>query len=197
MHTVSLLSSFGTHNLQAGFTAINTLKPRQNGPHLADDIFKYIFLNKKVWIVNKIFLNFITKGPIDNESSLTFLCNGLVPQQAIIWTNDGLIFWRIHTSLYLNELRQPWPFGLANDHIVAQWCHMVTAVWVNTGSGNSLLCDGQSRYLNQCWLIINKIQWHSSEGNFTRDNSVISDWNYLENYLSKISFQYLRGQKIN
>ena len=28
-----------------------------------------------------------------------------------------------------------------------------------------------SHYLNQCWLIISKIQLHSSDGNFTRDTS--------------------------
>ena len=32
-----------------------------------------------------------------------------------------------------------------------------------------------SHYLNQCWLIISKIQSHSSDGNFTRDTSVIND----------------------
>ena len=30
-----------------------------------------------------------------------------------------------------------------------------------------------SHYLNQCWLIISKIKWHSSEGNFTAGISVI------------------------
>ena len=29
-----------------------------------------------------------------------------------------------------------------------------------------------SHYLNQCCLIISKVQWHSSEGNFTSDSSV-------------------------
>ena len=29
---------------------INTLRPRQNGHHFADDTFKWIFLNKDVWI---------------------------------------------------------------------------------------------------------------------------------------------------
>ena len=29
-------------------------------------------------------------------------------------------------------------------------------------------------YLTKCWLIINKIQWHSSESNFTRDTSAIN-----------------------
>ena len=31
-----------------------------------------------------------------------------------------------------------------------------------------------SHYLNQCWLIICKVQWHPSESNFTRDTSAIS-----------------------
>ena len=34
-----------------------------------------------------------------------------------------------------------------------------------------------SHYLNQCWLIISKAQWHPSESNFTRDASAISHWN--------------------
>ena len=32
----------------------------------ADDIFNWIFLNEKVWILIKISLNFVPKGPIDN-----------------------------------------------------------------------------------------------------------------------------------
>ena len=31
-----------------------------------------------------------------------------------------------------------------------------------------------SHYLNRCWLIISKVQWLSSEGNFTRDILTIS-----------------------
>ena len=46
--------------------AINTLRPRQDGRHFADDIFKCIFLNENVWIPIKISLNFVTKGPINN-----------------------------------------------------------------------------------------------------------------------------------
>ena len=36
-----------------------------------------------------------------------------------------------------------------------------------------------SHYLNQCWLIISKVKWHSSKGKFTRDTSAINHWNYL------------------
>ena len=31
-----------------------------------------------------------------------------------------------------------------------------------------------SHYLNHCWLIFSKVQWHPSESNFTRDTSAIS-----------------------
>ena len=45
---------------------VNTLRPRQNGRHFADDIFKCIFLNENVWISLKISLNFVPKVRINN-----------------------------------------------------------------------------------------------------------------------------------
>ena len=33
---------------------INTLRPRENGRHFADDIFKHIFSNENVWISIKV-----------------------------------------------------------------------------------------------------------------------------------------------
>ena len=51
-----------------------------------------------------------------------------------------------------------------------------------------------SHYLNQCWLIISEVQWHSYYGDFTRDASTISHWNPFENYMSKIEFKFPRGQ---
>ena len=39
-----------------------------------------------------------------------------------------------------------------------------------------------SHYLNQCWLIITKVQWCSSEGNFARDITAISYLNWLEKF---------------
>ena len=35
---------------------LNTLRPRQNGRHFTDDIFKCIFFNENVWILIKIIL---------------------------------------------------------------------------------------------------------------------------------------------
>ena len=51
-----------------------------------------------------------------------------------------------------------------------------------------------SHYLNQWWLIISKVQWHSSEGNFTAGISVINHCNWLEKYSPKISLKSPRPQ---
>ena len=45
---------------------LNTLRPRRNEQHFADDIFKRIFFNENVWISIKISLKFVPKGPINN-----------------------------------------------------------------------------------------------------------------------------------
>ena len=53
--------------------ALNTLRPRQNGRHFPDDIFKCIFLNENAWIFIKISLKFVPKGPINNISALVLI----------------------------------------------------------------------------------------------------------------------------
>ena len=49
---------------------VNTLRLRQNGRCSADDIFKCIFLSENVWILIKISLKFVSKGPISNIPAL-------------------------------------------------------------------------------------------------------------------------------
>ena len=49
---------------------VNTLRPRQNGRHFADDTFKLIFINENVRISIKISLKFVPWGPINNISAL-------------------------------------------------------------------------------------------------------------------------------
>ena len=55
---------------QAPIIIVNTLRPRQNGRHFADDIFKCILLNENAWIPNKISLKFVLKGLINNIPAL-------------------------------------------------------------------------------------------------------------------------------
>ena len=57
----------------------NTLRPRQNGRHFPDNIFKCIFLNENVWISIKISLNFVPRGPINNIPALVQIMAGSRP----------------------------------------------------------------------------------------------------------------------
>ena len=49
---------------------VNSSPPEQNGRHLANDIFKCIFLNEKFCILIKISLKFVPEGPIDSNQAL-------------------------------------------------------------------------------------------------------------------------------
>ena len=59
---------------------LNTLRPRQNGRHFADDTFKCIFLNETFRISIKISLKFVPKGPINNIPALV---------QIMAWRRSG------------------------------------------------------------------------------------------------------------
>ena len=54
----------------AAIWTFNTLRLRQIGRCFTDDIFKVIFLNENVWIVIKISLQFVPKGPSNNIPAL-------------------------------------------------------------------------------------------------------------------------------
>ena len=66
--------------LELRLSCINTLRPRQNGRHFTDDVFKCIFLNENVRILLKIPLKFVPKGPINNIPSLV---------QVMAWRRPG------------------------------------------------------------------------------------------------------------
>ena len=51
-------------------TTVNTLRPRQNGRHFPDDIFKCIFFSENVWVSLKISLRFVPNGQINNIPAL-------------------------------------------------------------------------------------------------------------------------------
>ena len=68
------------HVCQSLSPFINTLRPRQNGRHFADDTFKRIFLNENVRISIKISLKFVPEGPINNIPELV---------QIMAWRRPG------------------------------------------------------------------------------------------------------------
>ena len=48
----------------------NTLRPRQDGRHFADDIFTCIFFNENCCILIKFSLKYVRRGQIDNNPAL-------------------------------------------------------------------------------------------------------------------------------
>ena len=81
-----------------------------------------------------------------------------------LWSRQCIYF--VHTMGYINPL---WPSD---------------PIW-QPRSGSTLAqvmaccLTAPSHYLNQCWPIINKVQWHPSECNFRKKNS---DVNYCNNF---------------
>ena len=59
---------------------VNTLRPRQNGHHFTDDIFKCTFMNENVWLMIKISLKFVPKCPTNNIPALV---------QIMAWCQPG------------------------------------------------------------------------------------------------------------
>ena len=100
----------------------NTLRPRQNGHHLADDIFKCIFLNENVWIPVKISLKYVPKGPINNIPALV---------QIMAWRRSGD-----------KLLSEPMMFGLPTHICVTrpQWVNMASHVTDAESSALLLPC---------------------------------------------------------
>ena len=58
------------HILTSSRNCVNTLRPRQNGRHFTDAIFKCILLNENVLISIKISLKFVPKSQINNIPAL-------------------------------------------------------------------------------------------------------------------------------
>ena len=79
---------------------INILRPRQNGCHLQDNIFRCIVLNENVWILIKTSLKFVPKGPINNIPSLVHIMAWCRP-------GDRTLSWPIMVNL-LMHIRPQW-----------------------------------------------------------------------------------------
>ena len=104
--------------------SLNTLRPRQNGRHFADDTFKRIFLNQNVRNSIDISLKFVPKGRIHNITSLV---------QIMAWRRPGdkplskpmmvRLPMHIYASLGLNELNN---VNHYNDVIMSAMASQIT-----------------------------------------------------------------------
>ena len=60
-------------------------------------LYRDIFVDQNLWILIKLSLRFVPKDPIDNKT--------LDRRQAITWTNDHPVQWRLYASHAINELK--------------------------------------------------------------------------------------------
>ena len=96
----------GVWNMSCHLTVINTLRPRQNGRHFADDISKCIFLNENLRISLTISLKFVPKVRSNNIPTLV---------QIMAWRRPGD-----------KPLSEPMIVSLLTHKCVTrpQWVHM-------------------------------------------------------------------------
>ena len=66
----------------------------KNGHHFADNIFKSIFLYENCCNSTQISWVYFSYGSINNNRALVQRYR----QQAIIWTNDGIVYWHVYAS---------------------------------------------------------------------------------------------------
>ena len=102
-----------------GCSRVNSLRPRQNGWHFPDDIFKWIFVNGNIWILINISLKFVRKGLINNIPALVLIMAWRRPGDKPLsepmlvislthkcltrpqWVNAMIILWASTFAMYL------------------------------------------------------------------------------------------------
>ena len=127
---------------------INTLRPRQHGHHFADDIFRctkiLIF-----WFTLHWKLSLMTRSTISKHYLRLCLASEHTTRY---YLNQWWLTLLMHTCT-----NQPWCFNSFGPN---------DAIW-RQRSGSTLAqvmaccLMAPSHYLNQCWLIISEVQWHS------------------------------------
>ena len=123
-------------------------------------------------------------------------------QWGIVAFTWGQFHWEFSWYLSLIWVKIYDLISLSHMNPMGQWVNSLRpsdAIWWQ-GSRSTLVqvmaccLTAPSHYLNQCWLIISEVQWHSYQGNFTRIPQPSITKIRLTNYISKISFRIPWGQ---
>ena len=101
---------------------------------------------------------------------------------------SGLAWCRRAASHYLSQC---WPRSMLLHGVPRP--HWVNSLWPSDAIGRQgtesalarvMACclTAPSHYLNQCWLMISEVLWHSTDSIFKENTSDIYRWNELEIY---------------
>ena len=103
---------------------VNSSPSGENGPLFADDMFKRIFFNVNIWISNKISLEYIPRGLIDNMSVLV-----------------QIMAWPVQVpSHYLNQCWPSSPMHICSTR--GRWVKQHTCKSVSTWQYQDWWCHG-------------------------------------------------------
>ena len=114
---------------------LNLSLPGQNGRHFTDDIFRCILGNEKFYVLINISLNFVPKGPIDNNPALVEIMAWCRPGDKPL--SEPMM---VNLLMYIYII---WP----------QWVKCWSHVYVySTQTWSSLGLTVQGHQQTQCWL---------------------------------------------
>ena len=131
----------------------DTLRPRQNGRHFADDNFKCISANENVWMPILISLKFVPKGPINNIPALA---------QIMPWRRPGD-----------KPLSEPMMVSLTRHICVTrpQW----VKCWYVAGNANAVLFVSKINSVDDGWNDNAPQQW-PPPASCVSNSSVLLGW---------------------
>ena len=120
-------------------TANITLRPRQNGRHFPDDIYKSIFLNENVWFSIKISLKLVSNDPINNMPALV---------QIMAWRRPGdkplsepmLVCLLTHICVTRPQWDTVYPKKYAHGFVVLCFVVVMQSFIMNIGYGKISQC---------------------------------------------------------
>ena len=149
---------------------VNTWRPRQNGRHFADDIFKCILLDENVWISIYISLKFVQIKDIP----------ALVPIMAWRWPGNKPLSKPtvLRLPMHICVTRPHWnnircqklkhlfiEYKILMCHVPCVGTFIQLSIFEHIEALNTV---ASSHYLNQCWLISSIRSLHAQFSNFTK-----------------------------
>ena len=147
---------------------LDILSAGQNGRHFANDVFTSIFSAENCSFLFVSYLTDIRFERMNWHQPIICAANGWVPNR----------------YQAINSLRP-------SDAIWRQWS------WTTLAQVMACCLTAPSHYLNQCWLIIRGVLWHTSESSFAGIAQGIDSGYEFEKDILKNIFKSPRGQWVN
>ena len=85
-----------------------------------------------------------------------------------------------------NQMMKAIVYPMGGNHFFNSLWPSDTIGWYRSGSTLAQVLTATSHYLNQCWLLIRKVLWHSMPSNFTASAHAIVVYNQFKNHTFKI-----------